>query len=89
MYLICITISLFIKLRIKFKKKHLIPGFICSALCRSARAVKAAVICVKRAVHNLDPRIANPRVVLVSDTPSFIKEITPNLTEFADVSESS
>ncbi|PKU72763.1 uncharacterized protein LOC110114231 isoform X1 [Dendrobium catenatum] len=52
---------------------------------RSARAVKAAVICVKRAVHNLDPRIANPRVVLVSDTPSFIKEITPNLTEFADV----
>ncbi|KAH0464415.1 hypothetical protein IEQ34_007201 [Dendrobium chrysotoxum] len=52
---------------------------------RSARAVKAALICVKRAVHNLDPRIANPRVVLVSDTPSFIKEITPNLTEFADV----
>ncbi|XP_020581909.1 uncharacterized protein LOC110025660 isoform X2 [Phalaenopsis equestris] len=52
---------------------------------RSARAVKAALMCVKRAMHNHYHNISNPRVVLVSDTPSFIKEITPNLTEFADI----
>lgn len=54
--------------------------------CRSVRAVKAALLCVKRAVQNHDHHIANPRVVLVSDTPALTKEITPNLTEFADVS---
>lgn len=29
-----------------------------------------------------------PRLVLVSDTPSFIKGITPNMTNFAEVSTS-
>ncbi|XP_008791102.2 uncharacterized protein LOC103708101 isoform X2 [Phoenix dactylifera] len=52
---------------------------------RSVRATKAAVWCIKRALNSYQNRSARPRVVLVSDTPSFIKEITPDLTEFAEV----
>lgn len=52
---------------------------------RSARAVKAALECIRRALLSYQNDIPRPRVVLVSDTPSFIKEIMPNLTEFAEV----
>ncbi|KAG0485812.1 hypothetical protein HPP92_009891 [Vanilla planifolia] len=52
---------------------------------RSVRAVKVAIKCIKMALHNYGLQIAKPRVVLVSDTPSFIKDISPNLTKFADV----
>ncbi|KAG0485801.1 hypothetical protein HPP92_009880 [Vanilla planifolia] len=51
----------------------------------SVRAVKVAIKCIKMALHNYGLQIAKPRVVLVSDTPSFIKDISPNLTKFADV----
>ncbi|KAK8944645.1 hypothetical protein KSP39_PZI007524 [Platanthera zijinensis] len=52
---------------------------------RSVRAAKAALICVQKAARNRGHVIENPRVVLVSDTPSFITEIRQNFTEFADV----
>ncbi|XP_010929599.1 uncharacterized protein [Elaeis guineensis] len=52
---------------------------------RSLRATKAAVQCIKRALNSYQNRTAKPRVVLASDTPSFIKEITPYLNEFAEV----
>ncbi|KAK8938054.1 hypothetical protein KSP40_PGU010795 [Platanthera guangdongensis] len=52
---------------------------------RSVRAAKAALICVQKAARNSGHVIENPRVVLVSDTPSFITEIRRNFTEFADV----
>ncbi|KAK4392845.1 hypothetical protein Sango_1755300 [Sesamum angolense] len=51
---------------------------------RSVRAKQAALDCVRRAVNNL-PVISRPKVVLVSDTPSMVKEITPSLQEFAEV----
>ncbi|XP_018675784.2 uncharacterized protein LOC135627949 [Musa acuminata AAA Group] len=52
---------------------------------RSIRAIQAAVQCIKRALISFQQQIAKPRVVLVSDTPSFITEITPYLAEFAEV----
>lgn len=52
---------------------------------RSVRAAKAAIICVQKAARNLGHVIENPHVVLLSDTPSFITEITQNFTEFAHV----
>ncbi|URD81343.1 hypothetical protein MUK42_02405 [Musa troglodytarum] len=52
---------------------------------RSIRAIQAAVQCIKRALSSFQQQIAKPRVVLVSDTPSFITEITPYLAEFAEV----
>ncbi|KAL0377262.1 UNVERIFIED_CONTAM: hypothetical protein Sradi_3031700 [Sesamum radiatum] len=51
---------------------------------RSVRAKQAALDCVRRAVNNL-PVISKPKVVLVSDTPSMVKDITPSLEEFAEV----
>ncbi|MQM06570.1 hypothetical protein Taro_039397 [Colocasia esculenta] len=51
---------------------------------RSIRAIKAALNCVQKAVSSYQQQLAKPRVVLVSDTPPFIKDITPNLTEFAE-----
>ncbi|XP_073013440.1 uncharacterized protein [Typha latifolia] len=52
---------------------------------RSVRATKAAVECIKRALAGIHQPSSRPRVVLVSDTPSFIREITPYLTDFAEV----
>ncbi|KAL2505464.1 hypothetical protein Adt_21085 [Abeliophyllum distichum] len=51
---------------------------------RSVRAVQAALGCFKKAVQDL-PSISKPKVVLVSDTPSTMKDIAPNLAEFAEV----
>uniref|UniRef100_A0A7N0UQA3 Uncharacterized protein n=1 Tax=Kalanchoe fedtschenkoi TaxID=63787 RepID=A0A7N0UQA3_KALFE len=49
----------------------------------SIRAVHAALECVRKALKNL--QISRPRLVLVSDTPSFIEEVTPLVNEFAEV----
>ncbi|KAI4348349.1 hypothetical protein L6164_009084 [Bauhinia variegata] len=51
---------------------------------RSVRAVQAALRCIKRAIqsHHL---MSRPKVVLVSDTPSLVKSIMPNISEFAEV----
>ncbi|XWS32606.1 hypothetical protein CRYUN_Cryun22dG0004400 [Craigia yunnanensis] len=51
---------------------------------RSVRAAQAALNCLKRATRNLQ-RGSRPRVVVISDTPSFVKGITPNISEFAEV----
>lgn len=47
------------------------------------RAVRAAVVCIRKFAGKLSSR---PKVVLVSDTPSLLKDIGPNLVEFAEVS---
>ncbi|XP_058103025.1 uncharacterized protein LOC131246692 [Magnolia sinica] len=52
---------------------------------RSIRAIRAALNCIKKALHSYQQNDARPQVVLVSDTPSLIRDITPNLTEFAEV----
>lgn len=51
---------------------------------RSLRAVNAAVNCIKKAAENLKSR-PRPKIVLVSDTPSLINDITPRLSEFSEV----
>ncbi|KAL9674524.1 hypothetical protein QQ045_030796 [Rhodiola kirilowii] len=51
---------------------------------RSVRAIRAALSCLRKSVETLHHK-SRPRVVLVSDTPSFIKEITPFVTEFAEI----
>ncbi|KAM1565404.1 hypothetical protein ACFX1Z_044218 [Malus domestica] len=51
---------------------------------KSVRAAQAAVNCIKKAVHNLG-KSPKPRVVLVSDNPSLVKSITPNINKFAEV----
>ncbi|KAJ6302279.1 hypothetical protein OIU77_016378 [Salix suchowensis] len=51
---------------------------------RSVRAPQAALNCIKRALRKLC-QISRPRVVLVTDTPSFAKSILPNISEFAEV----
>ncbi|KAB2064801.1 hypothetical protein ES319_A09G046100v1 [Gossypium barbadense] len=51
---------------------------------RSVRAAQAALNCLKRAIRNLQQG-SRPRVVVISDTPSFIKGITPNISEVAEV----
>ncbi|XWS30537.1 hypothetical protein CRYUN_Cryun24cG0126200 [Craigia yunnanensis] len=51
---------------------------------RSVRAAQAALNCLKRATRNLQQG-SRPRVVVISDTPSFVKSITPNISEFAEV----
>lgn len=51
---------------------------------RSVRAPRAALNCIRRALHKLR-QISRPRVVLVTDTPSFVKSILPNISEFAEV----
>ncbi|CAM8973092.1 unnamed protein product [Rhodiola kirilowii] len=50
----------------------------------SIRAVHAALDCIRKALKNL-PITSRPKVVLVSDTPSFIEEVTPLVHEFAEV----
>ncbi|XP_020246009.1 uncharacterized protein LOC109823953 isoform X2 [Asparagus officinalis] len=52
---------------------------------RSIRAMQAALQCVKKALNSYQQEATRPRIALVSDTPSFIKEISPNLAEFAEV----
>lgn len=51
---------------------------------RSVRAPQAALNCIRRALRKLR-QISRPRVVLVTDTPSFVKSILPNISEFAEV----
>ncbi|KAE8718179.1 histidine kinase 3-like isoform X1 [Hibiscus syriacus] len=51
---------------------------------RSVRAAQAALNCLKRAIRNLRQG-SRPRVVVISDTPSFVKGISPNITEVAEV----
>ncbi|CAH9082551.1 unnamed protein product [Cuscuta epithymum] len=51
---------------------------------RSVRAVRAALGCIRKAINDLKLS-QKPRVVVVSDTPSFVKTITPYLDEFAEV----
>ncbi|KAF8400019.1 hypothetical protein HHK36_015892 [Tetracentron sinense] len=52
---------------------------------KPVRAVKAALNCIKKAMLSNTHQVSRPRVILVSDTPSLIKDITPNLQEFAEV----
>ncbi|KAK9225423.1 hypothetical protein WN943_010464 [Citrus x changshan-huyou] len=51
---------------------------------RSVRAVQAAVKCIRKVVNSLN-LTSRPKTVIVSDTPSFAKTITPNISEFAEV----
>lgn len=51
---------------------------------RSIRAVQAALNCVRKATHNLNTT-SRPKVVLVSDTPSLVTSITPDISTFAEV----
>ena len=51
---------------------------------RSVRAVQAALNCIRKAMRNLH-EASRPRVVLISDTPSLVKEIAQNVDEFAEV----
>ncbi|XP_012067300.1 uncharacterized protein LOC105630174 isoform X2 [Jatropha curcas] len=51
---------------------------------RSVRATQAALNCIQKALHNLH-QISRPKVVLVSDTPAFVKSFLPQLSEFAEV----
>ncbi|XP_042435985.1 uncharacterized protein LOC122021880 isoform X1 [Zingiber officinale] len=52
---------------------------------RPIRAIQAAVQCIKKALSSFRFQFGKPRVALVSDTPSFVKDITPFLLEFAEV----
>ncbi|EYU31849.1 hypothetical protein ABFS82_06G003400 [Erythranthe guttata] len=51
---------------------------------RSVRARQAALDCVRKSIYNLQ-MTTKPKVVLVSDTPSMVKDIAPGLEEFAEV----
>ncbi|XP_042014641.1 uncharacterized protein LOC121762731 [Salvia splendens] len=51
---------------------------------RSVRAKQAAVDCLRKALLNL-PVLSKPKIVLVSDTPSMVKNIAITLEEFAEV----
>ncbi|KAK9678123.1 hypothetical protein RND81_11G189400 [Saponaria officinalis] len=51
---------------------------------RSVRAVQAALGCLRKAIENSE-MVGRPKVVLVSDTPSFINTIKPSIEEFAEV----
>ncbi|XP_057445793.1 uncharacterized protein LOC130737937 [Lotus japonicus] len=52
---------------------------------RSVRAVQAALHCIKKAIRSHHLISSRPRVVLVSDTPSLVKSIKSNISEFAEV----
>lgn len=51
---------------------------------RSVRAVQAALNCVRKAIR-IRNLMSRPKVVLVSDSPSLVKSIKPDLSEFAEV----
>ncbi|KAI6700869.1 hypothetical protein NL676_015193 [Syzygium grande] len=50
---------------------------------RPLRAAQAALSCTRKAISNL--QLSKPRVVVVSDTPSFVRSIAQNISEFAEV----
>ncbi|KAK9278201.1 hypothetical protein L1049_027762 [Liquidambar formosana] len=52
---------------------------------RSPRAENAALNCIKKALLRNPNNVSRPRVVLLSDTPYLVKDITPKLREFAEV----
>ncbi|KAL8113948.1 hypothetical protein AgCh_021013 [Apium graveolens] len=52
---------------------------------RPARAVSAALNCIKKALVNDSGYMSRPRIVIVSDTPSIVNDITPKVQEFAEV----
>ncbi|KAM3285577.1 hypothetical protein P3S67_024376 [Capsicum chacoense] len=51
---------------------------------RSIRGAQAAVSCIRKCVENLK-LMSKPRVVLVSDNPSLVKDIAPDVNQFAEV----
>ncbi|XP_062074685.1 uncharacterized protein LOC133778695 [Humulus lupulus] len=51
---------------------------------KSVRAVQAALNCIKKTIHNLNTT-SRPRVVVVSDTPSLVTSITPDIGKIAEV----
>lgn len=51
---------------------------------KSVRALQAALNCIKKATNNLS-KTSKPRVVVVSDTPSLVTSITPDIIKFAEV----
>ncbi|XP_020235619.1 uncharacterized protein LOC109815331 [Cajanus cajan] len=51
---------------------------------RSIRAVQAALHCIKKAIQSRH-LMSRPKVVVVSDTPSLVKSIMLNISEFAEV----
>lgn len=51
---------------------------------RSLRAAQAALICIRKAMDNLQLK-SRPKIVLVSDTPFLINDVAPNISEFAQV----
>ncbi|XP_059285046.1 uncharacterized protein LOC132038385 [Lycium ferocissimum] len=51
---------------------------------RSIRAVQAAFSCIRKSVENLK-LTSKPKIVLVSDNPSLVKDIAPDLNQFAEV----
>lgn len=53
---------------------------------RPARAVTAALNCIKKALVNDSGYLSRPRIAIVSDTPSIVNDITPKVQEFAEVS---
>ncbi|CAH2045286.1 unnamed protein product [Thlaspi arvense] len=50
---------------------------------KSVRPLRAAINCLGKAINRLG--ISKPRVVIVSDTPSVVKAIEPNISAFAEV----
>ncbi|KAL3630850.1 hypothetical protein CASFOL_023834 [Castilleja foliolosa] len=52
---------------------------------RSVRAKQAALDCLKKAIHNNLQIISKPKVVLLSDTPSMVKDIAASLEKLAEV----
>lgn len=53
-------------------------------MSRSLWPVQAALSCIEKAVQKLQ-HVSRPKVVVVSDTPSFISAIKPSLQELAEV----
>ncbi|KAK4272218.1 hypothetical protein QN277_020805 [Acacia crassicarpa] len=51
---------------------------------RSIRAVRAALLCIKKVIQNQN-LMSRPKVVLVSETPSIVKSMSRNISEFAKV----
>ncbi|KAL8142752.1 hypothetical protein V2J09_015784 [Rumex salicifolius] len=51
---------------------------------RSVRASRAALSCIRKAMQNIQ-QTPKPKLVLVSDTPSFVKAMKADLGEFAEV----
>lgn len=51
---------------------------------RSIRALQAALRCIRKAIES-QHLMSRPKVVVVSDTPSLAKNISPNISEFAEV----